>query len=77
MVVQQGHLRGKNNILKEDIFEAVRFDEEKVSNQKIRLLPMMILTQCLRRGEKRRRNLTKIFLTLTRETCSTSKFMVG
>ena len=34
MVVQQGHLRGKDNILKEGLFEAVRFDEEKVLKSK-------------------------------------------
>ena len=34
MVVQKRHLRGKDNILKEDLFEAVRFDEEKVFKSK-------------------------------------------
>ena len=34
MVVQQGHLRIKDNILREDIFEAVSFDEEKVFKSK-------------------------------------------
>ena len=34
MVVQQGNLRGKDNILKEDLFEAIRFDEEKVFKSK-------------------------------------------
>ena len=34
MVVKQGHLRGKDNILNEDLFEAVRFDEEKLFKSK-------------------------------------------
>ena len=34
MVVQQGHLRIKDNILKEDLFEAVSFDKEKVFKSK-------------------------------------------
>ena len=34
MVVQQGHLRIKDNILKEDLFKAVSFDKEKVFKSK-------------------------------------------